>query len=196
MTDQAAADQSVPVCIYCGEVKAAAQLVLRNGKPRALCKACNVRRVKAWREANPDKLAEGRKRALVSERERYSVDREKRQQNLAKSRRYYEGHRDELTERQRARRHNHLDENRLRDAQQYRRLHAATLETATRHGHEWSGWELELVSDDSRSVKSLATQLGRTYQAVSIMRYKLKRGDPKIIERTGVAARRKPEGNA
>lgn len=62
-----------------------------------------------------------------------------------------------------------------------------TLETATRHGQVWASWELELLADKSRGTKGLATQLGRTYSAVALMRSLIQK-DPQTIARVDISS--------
>lgn len=58
---------------------------------------------------------------------------------------------------------------------------------AARKYFEWAGWEIELVSDTSRTARSLAAQLGRTYAAVLTMRHRI-RHDPQTIQRAGLSS--------
>jgi len=61
-----------------------------------------------------------------------------------------------------------------------------SLPTAARSGHVWTGWEIELLSDESRTAPELAVQLGRTMAAVVLMRHKI-RYDPQTIQRAGLS---------
>ena len=66
------------------------------------------------------------------------------------------------------------------------RTQAETLERAQRHYTHWAGWELELVSDYSRTAKSLALQLGRTLASVRSARRGIL-NDPQTIQRAGLS---------
>lgn len=67
------------------------------------------------------------------------------------------------------------------------KLQAETLSVASRWNYEWAGWELELISDYSRSARQLAFQLGRTIYAVRQQRSLILR-DPQSIQRAGLSA--------
>ena len=73
-----------------------------------------------------------------------------------------------------------------RSARYQREKQSMTAARADRHGYEWAGWELEIISDQSRTNSDLAIQLGRTYNAVKGMRQKIY-SDPQTIERIGLS---------
>lgn len=70
--------------------------------------------------------------------------------------------------------------------ERYAELQAKTLPQAARNGHEWAGWEFEVISDYSRTTEDLAIALGRTFGAVATMRAKLQK-DPQTIARAGLS---------
>lgn len=67
-----------------------------------------------------------------------------------------------------------------------RTMSAKAIPAAPRKGFEWAGWELEVISDPSRSAKDLGAQLGRTAVSVGNMRHRL-RNDPTTIDRAGLS---------
>lgn len=73
-----------------------------------------------------------------------------------------------------------------KQAMSARKWQAESLESATRRGFIWAGWELELISDRSRTSRDLAEELNRTVDAVSHQRGLLRR-DPKTITRAGLS---------
>lgn len=79
------------------------------------------------------------------------------------------------------------------DPEQHRRISARSLarrqaktgKSASRHGFEWTGPELEIASDQSRTSREVALTLGRSYLAVANVRHRLKT-DPRKIRLAGL----------
>lgn len=65
-------------------------------------------------------------------------------------------------------------------------LQAESRATATSHGCQWTGPELEIITRYEFSTQELALRLGRTYAAVRSMRKKV-RDDPRKIQLAGLA---------
>ena len=63
---------------------------------------------------------------------------------------------------------------------------AVALPRAVNRGKEWTGPELELVADESRTAMSVALALGRTVAAVRQQRVLLRKGDPVKVRLAGV----------
>jgi hypothetical protein len=61
-----------------------------------------------------------------------------------------------------------------------------SLADAHRHGYEWTGPELELLSRSDLSARQLAAILGRTTYAVQFQRQKLRREEPRSIKLAGI----------
>lgn len=59
------------------------------------------------------------------------------------------------------------------------------------HGKEWTGPELELAADETRTIRQVAKTLGRTYDAVAHAR-RLLRTDPRKIKVAGIPERDEP----
>lgn len=68
----------------------------------------------------------------------------------------------------------------------YQRRQAETEALARNKGKDWTGPELEMVADLSRSARDTALALGRTAGAVQLQRHKL-RVDPRKINLAGVS---------
>jgi hypothetical protein len=66
-------------------------------------------------------------------------------------------------------------------------------ERATRHGQRWTGPEMETALRDDLTIAEIARMLGRTRQAVSVMRAAC-RHDPKYVSAVGAATRVTPPG--
>lgn len=58
------------------------------------------------------------------------------------------------------------------------RRNADSRDTATNHGKEWTGAELELVAREDLTEAEAAHMLGRTRQAVAYQRRLLRANDP------------------
>lgn len=81
--------------------------------------------------------------------------------------------------------HERNAEKRRASAQEdYAQKQGDTRVTARNHGKEWTGPELELAADRSRTTRDVATALGRTYAAVSTQR-ELLRTDPRKARMAG-----------
>lgn len=65
------------------------------------------------------------------------------------------------------------------------RVYHETLETAERRGLEWTGPELELISDPRLTAREAGLIIRRTNRAVGAMRQKLKT-DPRKINVAGI----------
>lgn len=85
--------------------------------------------------------------------------------------RYQEANREKVNRRNKTRRH----------VEQ-----ARTLETASRHGFQWTGPELELAARRDLTAAQVAVMIGRTRDAVQNMRKSLKT-EPKIINLAGLS---------
>lgn len=69
-----------------------------------------------------------------------------------------------------------------------------SLSKAHRHGHEWTGPELELLARPDLSTRQLAEMLGRTTYAVEYQRTKLRKGEPRSVTLAGVPQKKSAEG--
>jgi hypothetical protein len=61
-----------------------------------------------------------------------------------------------------------------------------TLTTATNHGKQWTGPELEILARDDLTHRDASLLLGRSFYAVVTMRHKLRRGEPIPVYLAGV----------
>lgn len=145
-------------CSACGVVKPADDFYARYFK----CKACVLDYQESYRADH---------KAKIRERDRRYRQRTPDMQ-LRASRNFRERHRDVLN---------------VRSAKAKEAKQNKTLETgAPRWKYEWAGWELEQISNYEKTALQLAIELGRTYNAVTSMRAKLRK-DPKTIIRAGIA---------
>ena len=181
-------------CTGCSTVKPPADFPMTGSE----CKACSARGYRRkYREANREKIKASnraynetrarpehvRERDRAAARSRYSAnlpasqdkwrtwEAENPEANRARGARYKEGHRSEMAAMEKAR---------------YAASQLESHQVATRNGFEWSGWEMELVSDYKYTTRQLAEHLGRTFAAVTNMRKKIKH-DPQTIQRAGLS---------
>ena len=204
--------EQTKACTKCGETKALDEFYedKRGRLGRfARCKPCFREYARRSREMNPEEYRRGKRE---SSKRRYWNDPERAR---AEARRYREQNpglvdREAARERNRRWRERHPDRARMlarenakhryqKDPERARELgrtahyreRSETLPTAVNNGKEWTGPEMELVADRSRTAREVALALGRTIGAVKIMRHKL-RTDPRKIKVAGIPERDEP----
>ena len=79
----------------------------------------------------------------------------------------------------------HPEDNNRRTRAAFERSQAESIARAANNGKEWTGPELELVADLSRSQSDIASALGRTVAAVKNQRRYL-RTDPRKARMAGI----------
>jgi hypothetical protein len=67
-------------------------------------------------------------------------------------------------------------------------VNAETRAKAAHYGEEWTGPQLEIALDATKTAREAASQLGRTLIAVLQVRAKERRGDPRTVRLAGKAA--------
>jgi hypothetical protein len=80
----------------------------------------------------------------------------------------------------------HIPPTRERVAAAYGRLQRETGRQADRNGVQWTGAEMEILGRSDLTHKQAALMLGRTFAATRLMRYKLRKGDPKAVGLAGL----------
>lgn len=142
-------------CSMCKETKPVSEFCKSRSHKDGLyssCKACKSERDRRYREANKEKVAEGKRRYREANRER--------QAEL--SRRHYEANREQIQR---------------RSSKYLREANARSLELAHRHGRPWEDWEDEFVlADNGLTMYQKAVKLGRGYRTTQNRKHKLEHG--------------------
>jgi hypothetical protein len=176
-------------CNKCGLDKSL-DAFFKHPKHRTVCKVCKSAQRQVWRAANNqrDRAAARSRYAANPEaarqiaRERYANNRDKVAEQFKKR---YEREPERFRSYSSEWRRNNPEKEKRNRTQGQRKLQDASLPTATRRGFTWTGWELEIVSDRSRSIADVAKLIGRTYQATAHMRHAVF-NDPKTIIHAGL----------
>lgn len=161
-------------CTKCGKAKRLGEFgKYRSDGPtlRAECRACGVARAA---ESERNRKASDRA-AVLAKQSVYKKRYEARNRELIRAR-----HRDTAA----TRRAEDPETARARVREQTALFQAETRAKAMHNGKQWTGPELELVADSSRSAREVALALGRTYGAVARMRHKI-RFDPRKARMAG-----------
>lgn len=181
-------------CSECGAEKPTSEF-----RPqRRACRACERAKKRAWNAYNREHVRE--------------YDRARREVNPQAgreySRRYRTEHADRISDRSREAYRDRSGPRQRQYSREYYAIHAdarreyakaraseinarraesqsTTLERAVHAGKEWTGPELELVADLSRTARSVAEALGRTLYAVQRQRHLL-RIDPRKSRLAGM----------
>lgn len=196
-------------CTTCGTPKARDDFGQRKVRGAWLiqrrCQACVTAKAMDWHKDNVDAHAAANARWLEKNREReYTLKQERYQadpeQHRARARAYHAENRDERNaayarwsaenpDKERERRARYHAENRDRRneyGEAYRQhLAAETRPVAHHHRHEWTGTELEIADRRDLTAREAALLLGRTAAAVSVMRYKIDKRDPRTLSKLG-----------
>lgn len=178
-------------CTKCNETKALEAFPKRERGKHGVdsrCKGCRLERQREWR---------AEKRDLVNE---YARQRRNRDPEAVKAinRRSYANNADKRRAESRAYRAANADRVRARNAEyeaarpelrerkkeEIAARQADSLQHASNWGKEWTGPELELAADMSRTVGDVAKALGRTYAAVVAARHLL-HTDPRKARMAG-----------
>jgi len=162
----------------------------QHPKHRTVCKACKSAQRQAWRAANPERNRASARRVYAADpeaarqaaRTRYANNREK---IAAQHKERYEREPERFRSYTSGWRGNNPEKAKRTRTQSQKKLQEASLPSAIRHGFEWTGWELEVVSDESRPISEVAKLIGRTYSATALMRHKVF-NDPKTIIHAGL----------
>lgn len=176
-------------CTKCGETKPNEEFRAR----RRTCKACYRMAQRAlmrrWREEQPEAARAAARRYREKHPEKLrEAGRRYREERPEVRRRYREKYRAEDPEKYRALERRHREKYLEKYPEKKRaadhRDQAASLATARNHGKEWTGPELELAADQSRTALEVALALGRTFRAVRTMRSKI-HADPRKARMAG-----------
>jgi hypothetical protein len=170
-------------CAKCGKTKPVSEFERVGNR----CKQCAVEHSREWYLANRE-AANAKRRARNAAnpqkaRDQRAKRREARRDEKARWRLENKTHVLEYQRRQRVQNpHPHRDE----AMRTFKRAQASTLPFAVRSGYEWTGWELELISNTDRTAEDLALEIRRSFAAVVGMRRKL-HSDPQTISRAGIS---------
>jgi hypothetical protein len=183
-------------CTKCRKTKEVEQFYRKSGNrdgKDSWCRTCRKEYQRAWRAANLDTVREKERSYRAENRGRISQNhRRYRAANpdtvRDRTRSYYHGRRNKEKALAANRKHyaENIEKHKTRDREGYISAYSETLQNASNHRKEWTGPELEIAGDLSRTAREVALMLGRTINSVRHIRRAL-RDDPRKIKVAGIS---------